>query len=628
MTPQALATEHSEHTPASPQSGPAAPVQPQPKIQVDTPAGRIANILSFTLGALSSLAQVWTLVSLGRGLGSLAPTLSSAPTSVLASLPLPATFNSYLLQAAFAALLAAACQVAVELVSRSSAIREEGQLRRRALAHLLELGPARAAHLRTGSTTSLLTDGAERVSTYRQTFLAPAVASVLTPVLVLLLLAVTVDLLSALILFAGIVTVPAAIGFFLKHSRRSSAGSRRERMRLAGAYLDAIQGLTTLTLIRAAERAATDLRHAGEANRQAIMRMLAGNQRIIFLTDSLFSLFFIAATAVLALVRLSSGAIDLGGALALSLSSFVLLEPLDRLGAFFYVGMGGVANQRAICRILATRRPGAAAPVDDAVGNRENSSSTANANEQVIDYSADSGAAGVDESTAPRPAAAPAAPAFSMSGVTAAWEPERPVLTGVNLQVTQGERIALTGPSGAGKSTLLSLATGDLLPAAGTVQVGGVTLNAANQDAIRAASAVVSQSTWLFCGTIADNLRLADPQATTAQMWQALQEANLAQEVRQMPDGLDTLVGEQGLGLSGGQAQRVSLARAFLANRPLLLLDEPTSQVDLAGEALILQAIERLAVGRTVLTVSHRQGAVDAADRVLQVADGHVQEVA
>ena len=202
------------------------------------------------------------------------------------------------------------------------------------------------------------------------------------------------------------------------------------------------------------------------------------------------------------------------------------------------------------------------------------------------------------------------------------------MLSDVDLTVARGEHVALIGPSGAGKSTLLALASGDLLPAAGTVRVGGIASTAATQDEVRATGALVAQSTWLFAGTIADNLRLADPTATPERMWRALERANLAQEVRLMPAGLDTVVGENGMGLSGGQAQRVSLARAFLADRPLLLLDEPTSQVDLAGEAQIIEAIDRLAAGRTVLTVSHRAGALTGADRVIRVADGALTPVA
>ena len=172
----------------------------------------------------------------------------------------------------------------------------------------------------------------------------------------------------------------------------------------------------------------------------------------------------------------------------------------------------------------------------------------------------------------------------------------------------------------------MALAGGDLLPAAGTVRVAGTASTAETQEAVRAASAVVAQTTWLFTGTIADNLRLADPAATDERLWQALQAANLAEEVRRMPEGLGTRLGEQGLGLSGGQAQRVSLARAFLADRPLLILDEPTSQVDLDSEAQIVEAIDRLSHGRTVLTVSHRAGALTASDRVVRIADGRVRE--
>ena len=558
-----------------------------PTIPIGTVRGRRANAASFALTVLSSLAQAWALVGLGRSLGALLAAGSGA-------------WRPLLLQAVLAAAVAGACQIGVEALSRTSAAREEGRLRSRLLAHLFDLGPARAADLRSGSTVSLLTDGVERVALYRQTFLAPTAASFASPALVLALLAVVIDPLPCLVLLMAVVLVPGFIIALHLRVRRSSSGSRRARTRLAGAYLDAIQGLTTLTLARAAARTAADLRRAGEDNRRAVMGLLAGNQLVILVTDCLFSLFFIAAAAGMALVRLRAGAIDVGDALALVLTSFVLLEPLDRVGAFFYVGMGGLANQRAMRRVLGARRAPGAAPDDGAPavppGGRDD-----------------------------------AAPALSLRRVTASWAGDGDgavVLSDVDLTVARGEHVALIGPSGAGKSTLLALASGDLLPAAGTVRVDGIASTAATQDEVRAIGALVAQSTWLFAGTIADNLRLADPTATPERMWRALERANLAQEVRLMPAGLDTVVGENGMGLSGGQAQRVSLARAFLADRPLLLLDEPTSQVDLAGEAQIIEAIDRLAAGRTVLTVSHRAGALTGADRVIRVADGALTPVA
>ena len=579
----------------------------EPSIPVGTSAGLRANVLSFILALASGLAQGWALISLGRGLGDLLPGVEGG------------AWRSHLAMAAAAAVLACAGQLMVEAIARSSAAEQEGAIRTRLLGHIFALGPARAAESRSGASVSLLTDGAERVALYRQTFLAPTVAACLSPALVLVLLAATVDWAPAAVLMIAVVLVPGAIIGLHSKVRRSSAKSRAQRFRLAAEYLDAIQGLTTLTLARAARRRAADLRRAGEDNRRAVMGLLAGNQLVILVTDCLFSLFFVTAAVGMALGRLAAGAIVVGDALAIALVSYVLLEPLDHVGAFFYVGMGGMANQRAMRRLLAVERPGGAAP-DDGL--------------PVVPESADGGG-----------------PALTLRGVTASWagagrggavahgsagpahggaEPagaSGAVLTGVDLTVEAGEHVAVVGPSGAGKSTLVALAGGDLLPAAGTVRVVGTASTAGTQDAVRATSAVVAQTTWLFTGTIADNLRLADPDADDARLWRALEAANLDDEVRRMPEGLSTLLGEQGLGLSGGQAQRVSLARAFLADRPLLILDEPTSQVDLDSEAQIVEAIDRLAQGRTVLTVSHRAGALTTADRVVRVADGGVSVV-
>ena len=546
-----------------------------PRPAVSSPAGRRAGSLSFGLTLLGALGSGWCLISTGRALGALLRSSSAA---------------GLLTQALAAAALSAVCQLLAQRVARFSAITEEAHLRRLTLAHLLGLGPARAADVRSGATASLLTDGAERVALYRQTFLAPTLAAAAAPLLVLIELAAFVDVVPALVLAAAIVVVPVFIAWCHSRLRASSSDSRRARMRLAAEYLDAIQGLRTLTLARAAERTSARLRLEGESNRRAVMGLLAGNQLVILLTDGLFSLFLITVAAGLALVRLSSGAIDVGDALAIVLTSYVLLEPLAHVGAFFYVGMGGMANQRAIRRILSRPLP--------------------------------------HSTTSPGARTSPAATAQSsivLDDVEATWGAD-PVLEGVDLSVRRGESLAIVGPSGAGKSTLMAVLAGNLLPSSGSVRVEGTELSAVTQDEVRSASALVAQTTWLFTGTIADNLRLAQPYATPSQMWQALEVARLDKEVALMPEGLETQVGEAGLGLSGGQAQRLSLARAFLADRPVLLLDEPTSQVDLASEAAIVKSIEQLARGRTVVTISHRAGALTAVDRTVRVEAGAVHE--
>lgn len=573
--------------------------------RVASTRGRRANAAAFTLTLLGALATCWALISTGRALGALVAQGSPTP---------------FLLQALAAAGAGGACQAACQMIARSSAAAEEAHLRRLGLTHLLALGPARATDLRTGATVSLLADGVERVALYRQTFLAPTAAAAAAPLAGLALLALAADHVTAAILAGAVIAVPAVIAAAHTAMRSPSSESRRARSRLAAEYLDAIQGLTTLTLARAARLTRERLSEAGQDNRRAVMSLLAGNQLVILITDGLFSLLVITMAAGLALHRLGTGAIGPGDALAIVLVSYALLEPLNHVGAFFYVGMGGMANQRALRRLLSRPLAGTA-PTDQETPE----SGTAPQEPESMSESDTP-----DEPDAPDepPPTGPRAEVL-LESVEAAWEPEGPaVVQDVDLRVEHGEHVAVIGPSGSGKSTLVALLSGDLLPASGAVRVAGTELTAATQEKVRAASALVSQSTWLFTGTIADNLLLARPGATHDQMWQALESANLDREVALMPQGLDTPVGEAGMGLSGGQAQRLSLARAVLADRPLLLLDEPTSQVDLASEAAIVEAVERLSGTRTIVTVSHRAGALSRADRTVRVSQGRVTEEA
>ena len=668
-------------------------------------AGR-ANVVALMLLLLASLAQAWCLIEVGRALGLLVAGAGGAGRSAVAAWG--SAGSGVLLRALLAAAVSALAAGAADGVSRRSAAREEGVIRGRVLAALLRLGPLRsdsgpggpgavpggpgaAATSRAGAAVGLLTDGAERVSRYRQTFLAPTAAAALAPIAVLVLAAVAVDWLSALVLAAAVVVVPWAVVQVHRRTRSSSGASRRRRAVLSARYLEVIQGLETLVLARAGDRAVAELEEAGEENRRGLMRLLAGNQLVILLTDGLASLLLVVGAAALSLVRVRSGAITAGDAIALVLVSVVLLEPLDRVGSFFYVGMSGRANERLMTGLLRragdrtvpgtrTAEPDGVAGADGAADVDGGLAPTAGSPGARVRLSAvtarwpeapvltarhpgghpggrpgghpggrpagHGGPAGQGAPTASahgRPAV-PAAGSAAGSGAGAGTgtgtgrpaahgRPDgrpsgRDVLTGVDLDIEPGEHVAVVGPSGAGKSTLLALLDGELLPTAGTVAVDGVTAargDEAARDALRTRSAVVAQSTWLFTGTVADNLRLARPGVTDDELWAALAAAGLDAEVRAMPAGLATAVGERGTALSGGQAQRIALARAFLADRPLLLLDEPTSQVDLASEALIVEALERLGEDRTVITVTHRRAAAQGAERVLTVEGGNLR---
>ncbi len=203
---------------------------------------------------------------------------------------------------------------------------------------------------------------------------------------------------------------------------------------------------------------------------------------------------------------------------------------------------------------------------------------------------------------------------------------ELPVLNGLNLELPPGKRIALVGSSGAGKSTLVHLLVRFWDYQAGEIWVGDHDLRHYSPDAARQWFSVVSQHTHLFNGTIRENLLLACPTATEADLMQATRQARLDEFVQSLPHGYDTWIGEQGLGLSGGERQRLALARALLQHRAILILDEPTANLDPLVERDIKQTMETLSAGRTTLLITHHLADLESLDGILVLQDGRIME--
>ena len=539
-----------------------------------------------------------SLIGFGKGVG--APFNSTVLAHQIS--PFSAAWP-WLATAVIFASICALSYAAADYIGRQSALDEESRLRVRILDHIFAIGHLprtgagadSAKTTSTGALVSTLVDGSERVSKYEFTFLPQALSALITPLVVLVLAAIFIDPLSALELTLGIaIAIGDSIGVS-RLTRGSAAGSRRQRSALAAQYLDAVQGLSTLVLARAGERYAQRLGQRGEANRRALMRLLAGNQLVILATDLFTSVFILMASVAIAASGLKSGRLDAGDALALALVALVLLDPLNHVGAFFYVGMGGRASQKAIRNLLAPPPPASAAP------------------------------APVPTKSSYQPEEVDTAAIF-LRDVSVGWG-DKDVLKNVNLRVELGEHIGIVGRSGAGKSTLMALLAGHLLPREGYGRLGPIRLRPANMSRVQRSSALVSQRSWLFGDTVAQNLRLAKPEATTEELWRALEVAQLDTEIRALPKGLETMLGDSGMGLSGGQAQRLAIARAVLADRPILLLDEPTSQVDLASEAAITKALENLGANRTVVTISHRPAALIHTDRIFKVSKGKLHEL-
>src|SRR5207302_11022044 len=197
---------------------------------------------------------------------------------------------------------------------------------------------------------------------------------------------------------------------------------------------------------------------------------------------------------------------------------------------------------------------------------------------------------------------------------------------GLSFTVAAGEKIGIVGPSGAGKSSIARLLLRLFDPQSGLVRVGGQDVRAIDPDSLRREIAVVHQDTYLFHGTVEDNLRLGKPDATEDELRAAARSANADEFIARLPQGYQTVVGERGIRLSGGQRQRIAIARALLRDAPILILDEALSAVDAENEAVIQQALDRLMEGRTTLVFAHRLSSVLSADRILVLDAGRLVE--
>lgn len=467
---------------------------------------------------------------------------------------------------------------------------DEPRIRHAMVAQIFRLGVSERTKERSGRIVNTATDGVERSSNYRGTFIAPMLASLITPIMVVAVV-FTFDWVSAAILAISIPVVPLTVGAFQRAFRSVSTRYRTASRALAAQELDAIQGLSTLSYIGAGKRVGRTLAQAAENVRRKVMRYLAGNQIVLLVVDGVFSLGMITGATALAYWRLSGGRFSVGQAVTLVLLSSIMLDPLDRIGQFFYIGMGGIAATREIKRFT-SETP------------------------EVVDPA---------EHGACTPSVLPEPGEVRIDSVSFAYEADTPILRGATLRVAPGEHIAITGTSGAGKSTLSSLIQAHHRPSAGSIFINGVDISQVPLQWVRSQIAVVEQTTYLFSDTLRANVLIANPAASDEDILTALRAVGLDDLLARLPEGLDTRVGDKGLALSGGEAQRVALARAFIKDAPILLLDEPTAHVDLESERQILNAIDTVARGRTTITISHRGATIAHADRQVELKEGELR---
>ncbi|OQQ17225.1 ABC transporter [Streptomyces sp. M41(2017)] len=462
-----------------------------------------------------------------------------------------------------------------ELAAHRASAAVKSELRGRLLERAALLGPGWLSGQRTGSLVALATRGVDALDDYFSRYLPQLGLAVVVPVAVLARI-VTEDWVSAVIIVGTLPLIPLFMVLIGWATRAQMDRQWRMLSRLSGHFLDVVAGLPTLKVFGRAKAQAESIRKITGEYRQATMRTL----RIAFLSSfalELLATISVALVAVTIGMRLVHGEMDLYVGIVILVLAPEAYLPLRQVGAQYHAAAEGLAAAEEIFAVLETPAP--------AVGSLH----------------------------------APAGE-IGFEGVTVRF-PGRSTnaVSDVSFTVAPGETVALVGPSGVGKSTLLNVLLGFVEPTAGRVRAGGVDLSAADLTEWRSRIAWVPQRPHLYAGSIAENVRLARPDADDAAVREALVDAGAAGFVDALPDGADTLLGEDGAGLSAGQRQRLALARAFLADRPLLLLDEPTASLDGATEAEVVETVRRLAVGRTVLLVVHRPALLAVADRVIRL---------
>jgi len=454
-------------------------------------------------------------------------------------------------------------------------------IRMRLFDKLRALGPVRLADHDSGSLATSLVDGVESLEPYFARYL-PALTMMSMVPLIILLAVVPSDWLSGVVLLVTAPLVPLFMGLIGKGAERLNQQQWQKLTRMGAHFLNVIQTLPTLKMFNASRRELHNIARISDEFRRSTMSVL----RVAFLTSAVLEFF---AALSIALIAVFIGFRLLDGEMAFFYGFFVLL-----LAPEFYMPLRnyGVQNHA---------RMEAAGAAEQIVSVLDSESAEAR---QQLDVSFSG--------------------ALQLQHLHFAYEPGRPALAGFDLRIEPGQHIAIVGPSGSGKSTLANLLLGFEFADSGEIRIGDTPLAANNIDAWRRHISWIPQKPRLFHGSVADNIRLGAPQASLNAVLNAAEAAHALEFIDQLPAGLDTVIGEGGLGLSGGQAQRIALARALVRDTPYLLLDEPTAHLDAESEQAITDALQRHARGRTVISIAHRLHTVREADLVVVMRHGRI----
>lgn len=470
--------------------------------------------------------------------------------------------------------------------SKAVAVRVKAELRERLYTHLAALGPAYTRGERSGELSNTAVEGVEELDAYISEYLPQLFLSTLVP-LSILIIVLPLDIFSGAIL---LFTAPLVPFFMILIGIAAGKESRKQWQalsRLSAHFLDVMQGLTTLKIFGQSRAQVAIIRQISDEFRSTTMSVL----RVAFISALVLELLSTIATALVAVhvgLRLLDAEIAFDTALFILILAPEFYLPLRMLGLRFHAGMSGITAAQRIFEVLETPLPPATETVQPVLPD--------------LRYD------------------------IRFEAVRFAYDDDRAALNGASFRIAPGHTVALVGPSGAGKSTVIQLLLRFITPTGGAITVDGIPLAALPADEWRAQVAWVPQMPYLFNASIAENIRLARPDAPLDAVITAAEQAHADAFIRALPQGYDTVIEERGSRLSGGQAQRIALARAFLKDAPLVILDEATANLDPETEMQLRDAIQTLMRDRTVLLIAHRLSTVTQTDEILVINEGRIIE--
>ena len=450
---------------------------------------------------------------------------------------------------------------------------------------LLRLGPGYSNVESTAAVVQMSIEGVEQLEIYFGKYLPQFFYSMLAPITLFIFISF-ISLKAALVFIVCVPLIPLSIIAIMKIAKRILKAYWKNYSNLGGRFLENLQGLTTLKVFNLDEEKHEQMNSEAERFRRITMKVLSMQLNSINIMD--FIAFGGAALGtIVALNQFRNGQLLAGDLLIIILLSSEFFIPLRLLGSYFHIAMNGMTASDRIFELL---------------DSEEKEKNTKEITNELDDVS------------------------IEFEDVTFSYDGKRRVLNNINLEVNKGQLVAIVGESGSGKSTIASLILNSYSATSGKIKVNDINIENISSDDLYKKISLVSTNSYIFNGTILDNLLMGNRNAKDEEIDDALKKSRLDEFINSLKDGVNTNVGEGGNSLSGGQKQRLSLARAILADREMIIFDEATSNIDVESEEAIWKAIYELAVNKTILVISHRLANVTKADSIYVMKSGYLVE--